>query len=251
MPMDALEVGIPKLCGELATDGGVARPRHHDHRHDGEGSRSRLSAPQSAGWRRVRRCCHRPWRRCSLSSTDAASITRPCNALAAVGETFTSVGRRMPFHQRHRARARQRTGGPGRPTRLPARSPGLRLARGVMARCRRRDEVRSGRSWRRAPAARSGSASSANSQLVQCSLNGNDPYWGSRVSGSAPAAYLDPELVDISYKRRRVPRRRRVRARRRHLRTSPPTSGYLRSPTGAGTWCSPPTCLTPSTEPAS
>src|SRR5262249_8137138 len=40
----------------------------------------------------------------------------------------------------------------------------------------------------------------ANSQLVQCSLNGSDPYWGRVLSElGASGAYLDPEQVDISY----------------------------------------------------
>jgi glutamate N-acetyltransferase/amino-acid N-acetyltransferase len=40
----------------------------------------------------------------------------------------------------------------------------------------------------------------ANSQLVQCSLNGGDPYWGRVLSelGVSGAAF-DPEGVDISY----------------------------------------------------
>jgi glutamate N-acetyltransferase/amino-acid N-acetyltransferase len=40
----------------------------------------------------------------------------------------------------------------------------------------------------------------ANSQLVQCSLNGGDPYWGRVLSElGASGAHLDPERVDISY----------------------------------------------------
>jgi glutamate N-acetyltransferase/amino-acid N-acetyltransferase len=40
----------------------------------------------------------------------------------------------------------------------------------------------------------------ANSQLVQCSLNGGDPYWGRVLSElGASGALLDPERVDISY----------------------------------------------------
>jgi glutamate N-acetyltransferase / amino-acid N-acetyltransferase len=40
----------------------------------------------------------------------------------------------------------------------------------------------------------------ANSQLVQCSLNGADPYWGRILSElGASGAHLDPERVDISY----------------------------------------------------
>jgi glutamate N-acetyltransferase/amino-acid N-acetyltransferase len=40
----------------------------------------------------------------------------------------------------------------------------------------------------------------AASQLVQCSLNGEDPYWGRVLSElGASGAYIDPERVDISY----------------------------------------------------
>jgi glutamate N-acetyltransferase/amino-acid N-acetyltransferase len=40
----------------------------------------------------------------------------------------------------------------------------------------------------------------ANSQLVQCSLNGNDPYWGRVLSElGASGVHLDPERVDIAY----------------------------------------------------
>jgi len=40
----------------------------------------------------------------------------------------------------------------------------------------------------------------ANSQLVQCSLNGGDPYWGRVLSElGASGAFIDPETVDISY----------------------------------------------------
>lgn len=40
----------------------------------------------------------------------------------------------------------------------------------------------------------------ANSQLVQCSLNGADPYWGRVISEvGASGAHCDPERIDISY----------------------------------------------------
>jgi glutamate N-acetyltransferase/amino-acid N-acetyltransferase len=40
----------------------------------------------------------------------------------------------------------------------------------------------------------------ANSQLVQCSLNGGDPYWGRVLSElGASGAVIDPERVDIAY----------------------------------------------------
>ena len=55
-----------------------------------------------------------------------------------------------------------------------------------------------------------------NSQLVQCSLNGSDPYWGRVLSElGASGAVIDPERVEISYRRSDgLPRRHRVRARR-------------------------------------
>jgi glutamate N-acetyltransferase/amino-acid N-acetyltransferase len=40
----------------------------------------------------------------------------------------------------------------------------------------------------------------ADSQLVQCSLNGGDPYWGRVLSElGASGAFIDPERVDIAY----------------------------------------------------
>jgi glutamate N-acetyltransferase / amino-acid N-acetyltransferase len=48
--------------------------------------------------------------------------------------------------------------------------------------------------------ARTAARAVADSQLVQCSLNGNDPYWGRVLSElGASGAHLDPEAVDISY----------------------------------------------------
>src|SRR4029078_13036199 len=40
----------------------------------------------------------------------------------------------------------------------------------------------------------------ANSQLVQCSLNGEDAYWGRVLSElGASGAFIEPEQVDIAY----------------------------------------------------
>ncbi len=48
--------------------------------------------------------------------------------------------------------------------------------------------------------ARTAARAVANSQLVQCSLNGDDPYWGRILSElGASGAFLDPEQVDIAY----------------------------------------------------
>jgi glutamate N-acetyltransferase/amino-acid N-acetyltransferase len=48
--------------------------------------------------------------------------------------------------------------------------------------------------------ARTAARAVANSQLVQCSLNGGDAYWGRVLSElGASGASIDPELVDIAY----------------------------------------------------
>jgi glutamate N-acetyltransferase/amino-acid N-acetyltransferase len=63
-----------------------------------------------------------------------------------------------------------------------------KLARVVVRRARSRDEAR--------VAARP----VASSQLVQCSLYGQDPYWGRVLSElGASGATFDPERVDIAY----------------------------------------------------
>jgi glutamate N-acetyltransferase / amino-acid N-acetyltransferase len=48
--------------------------------------------------------------------------------------------------------------------------------------------------------ARTAARAVANSQLVQCSLNGADPYWGRVISElGASGAHIEPEQVDIAY----------------------------------------------------
>jgi glutamate N-acetyltransferase/amino-acid N-acetyltransferase len=48
--------------------------------------------------------------------------------------------------------------------------------------------------------ARTAARAVANSQLVQCSLNGGDAYWGRVLSElGASGAFIDPEQVDIAY----------------------------------------------------
>jgi glutamate N-acetyltransferase/amino-acid N-acetyltransferase len=53
---------------------------------------------------------------------------------------------------------------------------------------------------RTADDARTAARAVANSQLVQCSLNGGDAYWGRVLSElGASGALIDPERVDVSY----------------------------------------------------
>jgi glutamate N-acetyltransferase/amino-acid N-acetyltransferase len=56
------------------------------------------------------------------------------------------------------------------------------------------------RGARSAAEARTAARAVARSQLVQCSLYGNDPYWGRVLSElGASGARFDPERVDIAY----------------------------------------------------
>jgi glutamate N-acetyltransferase/amino-acid N-acetyltransferase len=56
------------------------------------------------------------------------------------------------------------------------------------------------RGARSAAEARTAARAVARSQLVQCSLYGNDPYWGRVLSElGASGARFDPERVDVSY----------------------------------------------------
>src|SRR6266511_4829452 len=56
------------------------------------------------------------------------------------------------------------------------------------------------RGARSAEEARRAARAVAGSQLVQCSLYGNDPYWGRVLSElGASGSFIAPERVDISY----------------------------------------------------
>ena len=115
--------------------------------------------------------------------------------------------------------------GRGRSARAHRRADrGVRLARRADgARRRRRDEVRARRASS-APAPTPTRASrpgrSPNSQLVQCSLNGDDPYWGRVLSelGASGALHRSRARRHLLQRRHRVPRRHRVRARRGRAR---------------------------------
>ena len=136
--------------------------------------------------------------------------------------------RRLPLHQRHRDRARQRPRGRGR--RVRAHRPRSPSVCGSLAEQMARDAegatklVRVRVSARTQAEARVAARAVANSQLVQCSLNGGDAYWGRVLSElGASGAFIDPERVDISYNgvtvcRDGIARARRSRARNAHGR---------------------------------
>ena len=120
--MDPVESGVPKLGAQLTADaaGGVAAA---DAMITTDTVRKDTQQPvelpaarprPSAAWPRARRCWRRRWPRCSRCSppTSPSHPRRCTRALADRGrQQLQRAGRRrVPEHQRHRARARQRRG---------------------------------------------------------------------------------------------------------------------------------------------
>ena len=244
-----------------ADGGGDAAAGDADHRHRAQGGdRAAPAARSSAAWPRARRCCRPRWRRCSRCSRPTPRpIPRVLQrALArAVSETFDclSVDGCRSTNDTVIVLANGRAGAvdAGRARRRAHR--GVRLARRADgARRRRRDQARAGprgrrphRRPRRAIAARA----VANSQLVQCSLNGGDAYWGRVLSelGASGAYHRSRSGRHRVQRRHGVPRRRRVRARRRRARARTWPAARSRS-CATCAWrtarrrCSPPTSRT-------
>ena len=158
----------------------------------------------------------------AIDRADACSARWP----RAVSESFDClIVDGCALHQRHRARARRTAGrAPSTHTRSPTRSP--RCAASLAEQMARDAEgatkfvavqVVGARSDADARIAARGVA---NSQLVQCSLNGADPYWGRVLSelGRERRAHRSRTGRHRLQRRHRVPRRHRLRARRGRAR---------------------------------
>ena len=203
LPMDAARGRASRRCAAtLGADGGDAPPRpmlttdtvrkeavassslrHRGHRRrHGQGRGDAVARDgddaRGAHHRRRRRPARAAPRRWPRGRRDSSTACR----------------RRLHEHERHRARARER---PGR-ERIDGSGTRTRRAH------RRADRASAGRSpsrWRATPRARPSSSASScagaalrrrgapsrrapsrDSQLVQCSLNGEDPYWGRVLS---------------------------------------------------------------------
>ena len=209
MPMHALEVGIPKLCGELGADGGGRAARAMMTTDTRRRKRSRAPARRpSAGWPRARRCCRRRWQRCSRSSRPMPrpiTVTLQRALARAVSESFDclSVDGCRSTNDTVLVLANGRAGAVD----PHALTDALTEVCGSLAEQMARDAEGATKFVRvRVVGARSTAEAQtaaravANSQLVQCSLNGNDPYWGRVLSElGASGAHIDPEAVDISY----------------------------------------------------
>jgi glutamate N-acetyltransferase/amino-acid N-acetyltransferase len=209
MPMDALEVGIPKLCGELAADGGgrAARAMMTTDTKPKEAV-ARTGAATIGGMAKGAAMLS-PAMATMLAvvTTDAAVDHSDLQrALAhAVSESFDclSVDGCRSTNDTVLVLANGRAGAVD----AHAFTVGLTAVCSSLAEQMARDAEGATKfvtvrvvGARNTAEARIAARAVADSQLVQCSLNGNDPYWGRVLSElGASGAFLDPEAVDISY----------------------------------------------------
>ena len=84
MPMDPIEIGIPKVAGTVragAEGAAAAATAMLTTDTVKKEAVATFAAGRSAVWRRARRCSRRPWQRCSRSSRPTCPSTRPsCGA---------------------------------------------------------------------------------------------------------------------------------------------------------------------------
>jgi glutamate N-acetyltransferase/amino-acid N-acetyltransferase len=208
MPMDALETGIPRLCTQLSADGGNAAARAimttdtmakqvvvgDGFNVGGMAKGAAMLSPAMATMLAV------------LTTDAAAAPDELQRALAdAVADTFDclSVDGCRSTNDTVLVLANGRAG------RVDghALTDALREVCGALAQMMARDAEGATKyvevsvvGARSDADARLAARAVANSQLVQCSLNGGDPYWGRVLSElGASGTHLDPERVDISY----------------------------------------------------
>ena len=192
MPMDALEAGIPKLCGDARRAEGGARRRAGDphHRHRAQGSDApRAGGPRSsAAWPRARRCCRPRWRRCSRCSPPTPRSTPDVLQQALAGAVDDDLRllerRRVPLapttpcscsptaaagdrSTRHALDRRAHRG-----VRLARRADGARRRRCDEVRARRRASARAPRPRRASRRARSPTASSCSARSTAATPTG-------------------------------------------------------------------------------
>jgi glutamate N-acetyltransferase/amino-acid N-acetyltransferase len=209
LPMPALEAGIPKLCGTLSVDGGgdaaqamltTDTVRKEAIAHAGNavvGGMAKGAAMLSPAMATM----------LAVLTTDAAAEPDALQAALAraVRETFDclTVDGCRSTNDTVIVLANGRAGA----VEPAALTDALTAVCGSLAEQMARDaegatkfvrvEVAGART---AADARVAARAVANSQLVQCSLNGGDAYWGRVLSElGASGALIDPEDVDISY----------------------------------------------------
>jgi glutamate N-acetyltransferase / amino-acid N-acetyltransferase len=209
MPMDALEVGIPKLCGQLAADGGAAAARAIMTTDTvAKEAVARAGAAIVGGMAKGAAMLSPAMATMLAVVTTDAGVEQPelGRALArAVTETFDclTVDGCRSTNDTVLVLANGRAGNVS----SHALTDALVEVCGSLAEQMARDAEGATKFVRvRVVGARSdGDARTAaravaNSQLVQCSLNGEDAYWGRVLSElGASGALIHPERVDIAY----------------------------------------------------
>ena len=209
MPMAALEAGIPKLCGALTVGGGADAAQAML---TTDTVRKEATAPVGSaivGGMAKGAAMLSPAMATMLAvlTTDAAAdpAILQQSLARAVSETFDclSVDGCRSTNDTVMVLANGRAGAVD-PTPL---TDALTAVCGSLAEQMARDAEGATKlvrvrvvGARSAGEARVAARAVANSQLVQCSLNGGDAYWGRVLSElGASGAYIDPERVDISY----------------------------------------------------
>ena len=210
MPMDALEAGIPKLCGELAADGGGRAARAMMTTDTKAKEAVARAGAATVGGMAKGAAMLSPAMATMLAVVTTDAADRRAHAAAArsrdaVSETFDclSVDGCRSTNDTVLVLANGRAGAVD----AHALTDALTEVCGSLAEQMARDAEGATKfvrvrvvGARNAAEARIAARAVANSQLVQCSLNGNDPYWGRVLSElGASGAHLDPEAVDISY----------------------------------------------------
>jgi glutamate N-acetyltransferase / amino-acid N-acetyltransferase len=209
MPMDALEVGIPKLCGQLAPDGGTAAARAIMTTDTvAKEAVARAGAATLGGMAKGAAMLSPAMATMLAVVTTDAGIEQPLLGRAltsAVSETFDclSVDGCRSTNDTVLVLANGRAGAVDPHAFVDA----LTEVCGSLAEQMARDAEGATKFVRvRVIGARSdgdarrAARAVANSQLVQCSLNGADPYWGRVLSElGASGAHIDPEQVDIAF----------------------------------------------------
>ncbi len=209
MPMDALEVGIPKLCGQLAPDGGAAAAQAIMTTDTlAKEAVARTGGATVGGMAKGAAMLSPAMATMLAVLTTDAGVDQPFlgRALArAVAETFDclSVDGCRSTNDTVLVLANGRAGAVD----PHALADALTEVCGSLAEQMARDAEGATKFVRvRVVGARSdGDARTAaravaNSQLVQCSLNGEDAYWGRVLSElGASGAFINPERVDIAF----------------------------------------------------
>ncbi len=209
MPMSALETGLPVLCAQLARDGGARAARAIMTTDTKAKEAVARAGAATIGGMAKGAAMLSPAMATMLAviTTDAAidesALQR--SLATAVGETFDclSVDGCRSTNDTVLVLANGRAGDVD----LHLFTQAMTMVCGSLAEQMARDAEGATKFVRvRVVGARNDAEAGvaaravANSQLVQCSLNGNDPYWGRVLSElGASGAHLDPEAVDISY----------------------------------------------------